>query len=116
MPENVPENTPGAWLTKLSMIAPGLREREGVLQLLAVLAVQFVSGQGAAGLGLLGELGPADVDCWERRRPSWRGEGQGGVLQCLEAEAGYMRGTEWPEEEGLKAAGLDGSVVCGWCG
>lgn len=25
-PENVPEKTPGAWLTKLSMMAPGLRE------------------------------------------------------------------------------------------
>lgn len=27
MPEKVPEKTPGAWLTKLSMTAPGLRER-----------------------------------------------------------------------------------------
>lgn len=26
-PENVPEKTPGAWFTKLSMTAPGLRER-----------------------------------------------------------------------------------------
>lgn len=39
MPEKVPEKTPGAWLTKLSMIAPGLRERllRGVLLLLPVL-------------------------------------------------------------------------------
>lgn len=27
VPEKVPEKTPGAWLTKLSMTAPGLRER-----------------------------------------------------------------------------------------
>lgn len=28
VPEKVPEKTPGAWFTKLSMTAPGLRERE----------------------------------------------------------------------------------------
>lgn len=28
LPEKVPEKTPGAWFTKLSMTAPGLRERE----------------------------------------------------------------------------------------
>lgn len=27
VPEKVPEKTPGAWLTKLSMTAPGLRDR-----------------------------------------------------------------------------------------
>lgn len=27
VPEKVPEKTPGAWFTKLSMTAPGLRER-----------------------------------------------------------------------------------------
>lgn len=34
VPEKVPEKTPGAWLTKLSMMAPGLRERvEGLVPL-----------------------------------------------------------------------------------
>ena len=28
LPEKVPEKTPGAWFTKLSMTAPGLRERD----------------------------------------------------------------------------------------
>lgn len=41
LPENVPENTPGAWLTKLSIIAPGLRERDCVLQLPIAFVVQF---------------------------------------------------------------------------
>lgn len=41
-PEKVPENTPGAWLTKLSMIAPGLRERgEGTLPLLVLVVLQL---------------------------------------------------------------------------
>lgn len=31
LPEKVPEKTPGAWFTKLSMTAPGLREREAGL-------------------------------------------------------------------------------------
>lgn len=32
VPEKVPEKTPGAWFTKLSMMAPGLRERvEGLV-------------------------------------------------------------------------------------
>lgn len=75
--------------------------------------LSLTSEQGVAGLGLLGALGQADGGCWERRSPSGRGEGHGGVLQCLEAEAGYMRGTEWPEGVGVKAAGLGGSVVCG---
>lgn len=45
VPENVPENTPGAWLTKLSIIAPGLRDREGVLQWPDVFAVQLACGR-----------------------------------------------------------------------
>lgn len=66
VPENVPENTPGAWLTKLSIIAPGLRDREeGVLQLPDVFAEQLASGQEAVGLGLLGEVGQAEDGCWE---------------------------------------------------
>lgn len=41
-PEKVPEKTPGAWLTKLSMMAPGLRERvEGPVPLLGLLGLQF---------------------------------------------------------------------------
>lgn len=47
VPENVPEKTPGAWLTKLSITAPGLREREGwaglVLGELVLRAVQSTS-------------------------------------------------------------------------
>lgn len=31
LPEKVPEKTPGAWFTKLSMTAPGLRERDAGL-------------------------------------------------------------------------------------
>lgn len=65
MPENVPEKTPGAWFTKLSMIAPGLRDREGVLQLPDVFAGQLASGQEVAGLGLLGEVGQAEDGCGE---------------------------------------------------
>lgn len=39
-PEKVPEKTPGAWLTKLSMMAPGLRERaEGLVPLLGLLGL-----------------------------------------------------------------------------
>lgn len=39
-PEKVPEKTPGAWFTKLSMMAPGLRERvEGPVPLLLALLV-----------------------------------------------------------------------------
>lgn len=41
-PEKVPEKTPGAWLTKLSMMAPGLRERgEGLEPLLGLLLLQL---------------------------------------------------------------------------
>lgn len=41
-PEKVPEKTPGAWLTKLSMMAPGLRERvEGLEPLLGLLVLQL---------------------------------------------------------------------------
>lgn len=53
VPEKVPEKTPGAWFTKLSMMAPGLRERvEGLLPLLGLLVLQLASGQmtGATGL------------------------------------------------------------------
>lgn len=43
LPENVPEKTPGAWLTKLSMMAPGFRERVEDMELLplGLLAVQL---------------------------------------------------------------------------
>lgn len=43
LPENVPEKTPGAWLTKLSMMAPGFRERAEDMELLplGLLAVQL---------------------------------------------------------------------------
>lgn len=57
VPEKVPEKTPGAWLTKLSMMAPGLREREEeLLPLLGlVVELQFASGHrtGATGLAWL---------------------------------------------------------------
>lgn len=56
VPEKVPEKTPGAWLTKLSMIAPGLRERvDGLVPLLGLLVLQLASGQrtGATGLAWL---------------------------------------------------------------
>lgn len=60
-PEKVPEKTPGAWLTKLSMMAPGLRERvEGLLPLplglLGVFAMLGLFGLFAM-LGLFGMLG-----------------------------------------------------------
>lgn len=98
MPEKVPEKTPGAWLTKLSMMAPGLREEEeeeeeeecteALVSLLGLLA-QLASGQGAAVGVLWGSeagLGRPGEGWWERlnRLPgSWegRGAGGGGVLQ-----------------------------------
>lgn len=53
VPEKVPEKTPGAWLTKLSMMAPGLRERgEGLVPLLGLLVLQFASGQRTGATGL----------------------------------------------------------------
>lgn len=56
VPEKVPEKTPGAWLTKLSMMAPGLRERvEELLPLfglLLLLVLQFASGQRTGATGL----------------------------------------------------------------
>lgn len=53
VPEKVPEKTPGAWLTKLSMMAPGLRERvEGLLPLLELLVLQLASGQRTGATGL----------------------------------------------------------------
>lgn len=53
VPEKVPEKTPGAWLTKLSMMAPGLRERvEGLVPLLGLLVLQLASGQRTGATGL----------------------------------------------------------------
>lgn len=53
VPEKVPEKTPGAWLTKLSMMAPGLRERvEGLVPLLELLVLQLASGQRTGATGL----------------------------------------------------------------
>lgn len=61
VPEKVPEKTPGAWFTKLSITAPGLRERgvglppgvEGVLApgltLLLAGEGQSISGQVVGG-------------------------------------------------------------------
>lgn len=44
-PENVPEKTPGAWFTKLSMIAPGFRERvEGPVAAVAAVAAAVPFG------------------------------------------------------------------------
>lgn len=54
VPEKVPEKTPGAWLTKLSMMAPGLRERvEGLLPPLGLLGVLVLSGLLGVLLGVL---------------------------------------------------------------
>lgn len=44
VPEKVPEKTPGAWFTKLSMTAPGFRDR---------------------GVGLLLAGGEQSICCWE---------------------------------------------------
>lgn len=53
VPEKVPEKTPGAWLTKLSMMAPGLRERgEELVPLLGLLVLQLASGQRTGATGL----------------------------------------------------------------
>lgn len=85
VPENVPEKTPGAWFTKLSMMAPGLRERvEGpvvavvaavaaaaaaaVVVPLGLLVLQLASGQrtGATGLAwLMSWLGWPEGGCWK---------------------------------------------------
>lgn len=68
VPEKVPEKTPGAWLTKLSMMAPGLRERvEGLVALLELLVLQLASGQrtGATGLAwLMSWLGWPEEGWW----------------------------------------------------
>lgn len=56
VPEKVPEKTPGAWFTKLSIMAPGLRERdEGLLPLFELVELQLASGHrtGATGLAWL---------------------------------------------------------------
>lgn len=95
MPEKVPEKTPGAWLTKLSIMAPGLREEEeeeraeALVLLLGLLALQFASGQGTAVGVLWGTepgvgLGRPGKGWWERLNilpGSWEGRGAGGVLQ-----------------------------------
>lgn len=53
VPEKVPEKTPGAWLTKLSMMAPGLRDRdEGLPPLVGLLVLQLASGHRTGATGL----------------------------------------------------------------
>lgn len=50
--------------------------------------------------------------------PSGRCEERDAVLQCLDVEAGYIGGIEWPDGEegnGVGLTGLGGSV-CEWCG
>lgn len=57
VPEKVPEKTPGAWLTKLSMMAPGLRERvEGLLPLVGLVGLVGLAGLVGVG-GLVGLVG-----------------------------------------------------------
>ena len=50
LPEKVPEKTPGAWLTKLSMMAPGFRERDEGVELLLGLGLLLLLGGLLCGL------------------------------------------------------------------
>lgn len=86
VPEKVPEKTPGAWFTKLSMTAPGLRER-GVGLLPGVEVALLLAG---AGQSICSEQ--AVEAAWDRKEPAVTGEGDtgegllatGGTLAALD--------------------------------
>lgn len=52
MPEKVPEKTPGEWLTKLSITAPGCLHRSAVEEELTLLSLKVEAGTGLEGPGL----------------------------------------------------------------
>lgn len=75
VPEKVPEKTPGAWFTKLSIMAPGFREREvGLPPGVDVgLARALVAGEQSI---CSGQVVGAE---WERKEPAVTGEGDEGA-------------------------------------
>lgn len=77
VPEKVPEKTPGAWFTKLSMTAPGLRDR-GVGLLPGVDVVLLLAGGEQSISGQVVEA------AWDRKEPAVMGEGDMGEEGLLD--------------------------------
>lgn len=78
VPEKVPEKTPGAWFTKLSMTAPGFRDR-GVGLLPGVdVALLLAGGEQSICSGQVVEA------AWDRKEPAVTGEGDTGEEGLLD--------------------------------
>lgn len=75
VPEKVPEKTPGAWFTKLSITAPGLREREVGLPAGVDVGLAPALAEEEQSICSVHVLGAE----WDRKEPAVTGEGDAGA-------------------------------------
>lgn len=88
VPEKVPEKTPGAWLTKLSMMAPGFRDLpEAVGLVFLVLQSPSVQEEAAMLWPLVDVLAPC-----ERKDPAVTDGGRAGLKQVVGGAGGAGAG------------------------
>lgn len=78
VPEKVPEKTPGAWFTKLSMTAPGFRDRGVGLPPGVDVALLLTGGEQSICSGQVVEV------AWDRKEPAVTGEGDTGEEGLLD--------------------------------